>query len=222
MMLTVPESLFLLSRKNETGQQQGQFTSYAFAGAALADLLLMQRVVPDAEKPKHLNITDTSPTGNAFLDDVLGCMSKKGSGKSAQSYVSAIAMKSKLLNTLADGLVERGVVSEDKKSFLVFSWNHYPEANPEIEAELVGRLSAILFEDKAPEARDCVIIALAERTGLLPKNFDKAMLKTHKARVKSIAAGEAGLTKPTLDAITAIQVVLVMTAVMPAIVATSS
>ena len=60
-----------------------------------------------------------------------------------------------------------------------------------------------MFDGKAPVARDSVIIALAEKTQLLGKNFDKSEIRAHKARIKEIAKGDMLAAKATVAAIEA-------------------
>lgn len=209
MGMTIAEGMVLLSLKNETGQKQGQFVEYALAGSAMADLILMGRLAPDAVKPKRLNIIDTSTTGDAFLDFCISALLKTGSGKSAKTYVNKLAGKSRLFREQAMALVSRGVLRADPKSFLVFNWTHYPEVDPSAESALVNHLSAVMFDGTQPEARDCVIIALADQTGLLRKNFDKASLKANRKRIKEIAKGGMEPTRATIEAIEAVQAALI-------------
>ena len=210
--LTIAEQLFLLSHKNETGKNQGRMTAYAFAGAAIADLVLQERLVPDAEKAKRLNIANDSGTGNLFLDAVLAEIGRKGSGKTAEDYIHHLASKRKVQSALGEGLTEQGSVEKEEKSFLFFKWSIFPEANPEAEVRLIERLSAVMFDGITPSAEDCVIIALADKTGVLSKNFNKQKLKANKARIKDLIKGEIALSKPAIKVIDTISAVAAATA----------
>ena len=222
MTLTIPEGLILLSLKNETGQKAGEFVEYGLAGGAIAELLLMGRLAHDEAKPKNLVIVDASETGDAFLDFCLDVLGQVGNGKPIKTYVNKLANKSRLFREQASALAEKGVLTTDPQSFLFFNWTHYPEADPSVEVRLVEHLRAVMFEGKPPEARDCVAIALADKTGLLRRNFDKAELKTHKKRIKEIAEGGMEPSKATVDAIAAVQAALIVTTVAAATVASSS
>lgn len=206
MSLTIPESLMLLSRKDETGEKQGSFVELAIAGGALAELMLRECVVQDAAKPKHLNIVDGALAGDDFLDACLDELRAKGSGKSASRYVSHLANKSKLMREQAQSLVRKGILAEKDRSFLVFNWTNYPEANGAPEAELIAHVSKAIAGEVDVEPEDCVVIALGDKTGLLRKNFDKALLKTHKKRIREIAKGAIGPTKAAMQAIDAVVV----------------
>ncbi|RIJ25999.1 GPP34 family phosphoprotein [Henriciella barbarensis] len=208
MTLTIAEGLVLLSLKNETGEKSGQFVEYGLAGSAIAELILRERVALDTAKKKKLSVTDVSPTGDVFLDFCLETLAKRGDGRSVKSAVSKLANKSKLFSKQAQALVDKGMLRADPQSFLFFNWTRYPEAAPEAEASLVRHLGAVMFEDQSPEAEDCVIIALGDKTGLLKKNFPKEMLKAHKGRIREISKGGMASTKATIQAIEAVQVAL--------------
>ena len=65
------------------------------------------------------------------------------------------------------------------------------------------------------------IIALADQTGLLRRNFDKAALKAHKARIKDIGKGGMEPTGATIAAIEAVQAALIAATTVAAVGATS-
>ncbi|MEQ9314681.1 MAG: GPP34 family phosphoprotein, partial [Henriciella sp.] len=101
----------------------------------------------------------------------------------------------------AASLVDKGILAETDKSFLVFSWKHYPERDGRAEADLVAHLSDVMFADKVPTDADRVIVALAEKTGLLKRNFDKAKLRANKVRIKQIIEGVIEPANATIKAI---------------------
>ncbi|MEQ9315505.1 MAG: GPP34 family phosphoprotein, partial [Henriciella sp.] len=68
MTLTIPESLMLLSRKNETGAKQGDFVEFALAGGAIGELMLRGHLGPLPDKPKKMQLANTGATGDRFLD----------------------------------------------------------------------------------------------------------------------------------------------------------
>lgn len=222
LALSLPERIALLSRHDETGVKQGSFTDYAIAGAALIELILLGKLAQDEEKPKKVNIVDASPTGDAFLDEAMAYFERKGSGKLAQTLISGLGGKSKILRLLAERLLERGILKEHEKSFLVFSWTNFPQANPRFEEALRAHLASVMFDGNTPDARDCVVIALAKEVDLLAKNFDKSRLKENKDRIKEIAKGDIALTDSTLKAVRAVKAALIVAATTPAIIAASS
>lgn len=201
MTLTIPESLLLLSRKNETGAKQGDFVEFALAGGAIGELMLRGQVEQVPGKPNRMQLAHTGATGDRFLDACLDAISKKGSGRPIGRYVTSLAGKSKLLREQANSLVDKGILQETGKSFLVFSWKNYPEKDGRAETDLVAHLSDVMFGEKVPTDADRVIVALAEKTGLLKRNFDKAPLRAHKARIKEIVEGGIAPASATIKAI---------------------
>ena len=137
MDVTIAEGFALLALKDESGEKQGQFVEYGLAGSALSELILRGKIAQDEDKPKRFHIVDAEPTGDRFLDFCLAVLLKAGSGKSISTYVTKLASKSKLFKEQALSLVEKGVLSTDEKSFLVFSWTHYPAADAVTAARAV-------------------------------------------------------------------------------------
>lgn len=222
MTLNIPESLLLLSRKDDTGAQQGNFVEYALAGGALAELFLAERMDVHPDKPKRINIISEAPLGDAYLDDCLAEIVKKGSGKSGEAYVTLLAGKSYLAATLAHTLVDRGILRAEEKSFLIFSWTNFPEVDSTAETAMKERLAAVMFDRAEPEVADCAIIALAQRTELLSKNFDKEELKANSRRIKGLAKGDFLPTKAAVKSIDAVQTALIVAAITPAIAASTT
>ena len=221
--LTIPENLLLLALNDESGERSGTFLGYALAGAGLAELVLLGRIREAGDPPKRLEVADPTPAGDAYLDACLEGVTQKGSGKKAQDYVSAIGGKSRLLQIALDGLVARGVLSmkEDKVLF-IFTRKVYPEADPQAERALKARLEAAMFGTGDVEPRDSVIIALAHHLDILKNNFDKGLLKEHKARIKEIAEGGMLPATAAAETIQAMTVAVMMAAILPAIIVTTS
>lgn len=222
--LTTPEEFFLLSRKNETGAEQGQFVAYGLAGAIVSDLMLRGFLRPDAGKPKRLIIVDPlARTGVACLDTALELfIEKKMSGKSAPDFVNKIANRKAVLANIGESLVEKGILDEVPKSFLGIKWKHYPESDASPEQALISRLEAVMFAEATPTPEDCVLIALMQSTSLLDRNFEKQQLKDHKARIKALAKAETELTSGAQKAIEAVRTAVIVAAVLPAAVVATS
>lgn len=222
MTLTTPDSLILLALKDDTGSERGSFIEYGLAGGALADLMLMGRLVPKQDSKKKLEIADRSPVEDPYLNACLECLAKKGSNKSAQTYVNHLASKKKLKKALKESLVKRGILRSVDKSFLIINWNVYPEADPAAEAHLKARLADVMFSDTSPTVQDSVIIAIASKLDLLRHNFEKSDLKDHKYRVKALCEGGFLPTDAACKAIEAVQVALIVAMTVPAMVVATS
>lgn len=219
--LTLAENMFLLSRKNDSGAEQGHFVEYALAGCVVADLTLRGFLVPNPEKPKRLLVQNPDArTGIPYLDDAFNMFAEKMDGKTAESYVNKLANKKSVLSGIGASLVEKGILEKVPKSFLGIKWMYYPESDPSPEKALIAHLEQVMFEGEAPSAEDCVLVALMKSTELLNRNFDKAQLKANKARIKALAEAEAEMTVGAKKAIEAVQAAVLVAAIVPAIAAT--
>lgn len=218
--LSIPESILLLALHDDSGEKRGSFLEYALAGAGLTDLLLRNQL---EERGKKLEIINNAPTGDAFLDGCLAAMEAKGSGKDAKTYIHHIGGKKELLAPLYEGLVKRGVLDEQTVKVLwVFNQTVWPEKNPAPERALEARLRLAITGSGAVDARDGAIIAIAHHTDILKYNFDRDTLQRFKDRIKRIVDGELMPANATKEAIQAMMAVVVMAAVMPAIIVTTT
>ena len=221
--LTIPESILLLALHDESGERKGSFLEYALAGAGLAELLLMGRLREAGDPPKRLDFIDMSPVGEPFLDACIEAISKKKSGKKAVDYVNAMGGKSAPLRILLDQLTRRGVLQMKEKKFLFFFTRKvYPEADPSAENALKQRLATAMFGTGEVDARDSVIIALANSVDILRHNFDRELLKSYKPRIKEISEGSLLPAGAAQEAIEAVRSAIFIAAIMPAIIVTAT
>jgi hypothetical protein len=122
---------------------------------------------------------------------------------------------------LAEMLLNKQVAIEDKV-LLIFTRKIYPEVNPAPEREILERLHKAIFTDANNiDARTIVLLSLAKSADLLRLNFDKKELKTRKDRINRIVNGEI-TGAATKEAIEALQTAVMVAAIMPAIVATTT
>lgn len=222
MTLTLPEKLFLLSRDTLSGKQKGDQMEYGIAGAALAELVLKDRLVADPLKRKRLQIKESSPVNNVFLDACLTKLVAKGTGKSAQSYVEALAKPRMIRDTLIARLLQDGLIGETPKSFLFFKWKNYPITQPHVKDVLIEELSRDIFSEGEVSVENSVLITLANTTDLLGKNIDKQALKGAKKRLKAIKEGTLLPAKAAIEAIEAVQTAIMLAAATPVITASVS
>lgn len=218
--LSIPESILLLALHDEKGEKRGTFLEYALAGAALTELVLQSRLT---EQGKKLEIASTAPTGDAFLDGCLAAVVAKGSGKDAKTYVQHIGSKRDLLAPLYEGLVARGILDEQTVKVLwVFDHTVWPEKNPAPERELEARLRLAIVGAGPVDPRDSAIIAIAQHVDILKHNFDRDLLKQHGERIKKIIEGELLPANATRETITAMTTAVMIAAIVPVIVASTS
>ena len=104
---------------------------------------------------------------------------------------------------------------------LIFKRKVYPELDPGPERALVERLrDAIFSEMEELDPRTTILVALADKAGVLKNVFDKKELKARKKRIEMIGEGEmaAAAVKEVVQATQA----AVMASVAASVAATSA
>jgi len=219
--LTLPQSLLLLTLKDESGRPKAGLYKPAIAGAGVSELLLRGLLsLTDEKKPKL--VAAPNPAGQGpFLDLILTAIADGKKQRDMQYWITKLGNHKDLIPTLAEELCKLGALTkETSKVFGLFTFTKWPEVSPKLESNLKIQLNkAIEGTDKVDE-RSTVIIALAKAADVLRHNFDRDMLKSNKARIKSITEGNLLATGATKAAIKAAQAAITATIVAAAIVPT--
>src|SRR5690625_3915290 len=84
---TIPGELFLLLTNDAGRQDSTQFRKQALAAAAIAELLLRERVALSERRNPDVEIVDPSPTGEPALDQALTALAE-GRRPRLQSVIS--------------------------------------------------------------------------------------------------------------------------------------
>ncbi|MFI6741421.1 GPP34 family phosphoprotein [Nonomuraea sp. NPDC050451] len=208
MTVTIAEELLLLAYNDEKGTQlvAGTQLDPALAGALLAELAVNDRLELSDRK---VTVKDPSPLGDAELDATLARIAEEGKERKPAWWVQRL-QSAKLRKRLLTRLAESGVLTEQRGKVLgVFPTTRWPEANPDVEAEVRDRvISALAGAD--PGARTAVLIAIAHAAKLDRKAFPGAS----RQRVKQIAEGAwtADAVAQTIAAINAAMIAAVTAA----------
>lgn len=208
--LSLPQALLLLTLKDESGRPKAGFYKPAIAGAAISELLLLDTItLTDDEKPKVI-VPAEAQSNSVFL---MLCLNKMRASKKPRDMIywaTKLGQDKKLIPTLAEELCGLGALrKETSKVFGLFTVTSWPEASPKLEGKLKARLETAMFGTGDVDERTCVIIALAKSADVLRHNFDRSDLKTHKARIKAITAGELYAAGATAKAIKAAQAAII-------------
>jgi hypothetical protein len=223
--LYLHEEVMLLALKDEEGTiASGTSYQYALAGAALAELLLSERIaVEERKKKKYAVLKDSTPLGDPVIDECLEKVVNAKNKQQLQTWVSRFSGLKDLKNRVARRLVERGILRADEdKVLLLFTRKLYPEVNPEPERKMIERLrEAVFTEAEDIDPRTVVLVSLADSTGLLKVIFDKKELKARKKRIEQVVNGDVS-GKATKEAIEAMQAAVFVACIMPAIIVTTT
>lgn len=223
--LRLYEEVMLLALRNDKGSiAGGVMYQQAAGGALLAELIIEGRIRAVTEGRSTYAVVDRStPFGDSILDECLQKVVASTRRRSLLHWVQKFAGMKQLKHRVAAGLVDQGILREEEgRVLLIFKRRLYPELDPASERAIVTRLSDAIFSDTLTvDPRTTVLIALAQHSGLLKTNLDKKRLKTRRQRIEAIAKGDA-VGKATRQAIEAVQAAVMMAAIMPAVIASSS
>ena len=225
--LYLHEEVMLLSLRDEKGTIEWGAGMYqhVLAGAILAELFLAERISIGDSKKHIVDVVSTARLDNksltnSVLDDALLKMSDSKRPKPLQHWVQKIASMKKLKERVADGLCYRGILKEEEALILgLFKTKRFPEKNPEPERQLIERLEKVIFlNEEEVDVRTAILISLTWQSEILKIPFPAKKLRQQKLRLEQIVNGEL-IGQATAEVIQAIQMIMVMAAVMPAMTA---
>ncbi|MFI6174401.1 GPP34 family phosphoprotein [Nonomuraea sp. NPDC051191] len=208
MTVTIAEELLLLAYSEEEGRQLigGIQLDPALGGAILAELAAAGRVELADDK---VTVKDPAPLGDEELDAALARMAEDGKARKPAWWVQRL-QSGKLRWRLLTRLAESGVLAEERRKVLgIFPTTRWPESDPQVEADVRERVTAVLTGAE-PDQRTATLIAIMYAAKLDLKAFPGA----DRGRVKEIAEGEwAGqAVAKTISAITAAVILTTTTA----------
>jgi len=220
------EEIMLLALRDKEGTFAADNTSflYTLGGSLLAELLLLEKISIDEikKKKKLVNLDSSTPMGDSVLDECLERLRNAKRRGALNTWVSRFAGLKKLKHRAAQQLCRRGIVRADEgKVLLIFKRKVFPELDPGPERALVERLrNAIFSEMEELDPRTTILVALADKAGVLKNVFDKKELKARKKRIEMIGEGEmtAAAVKEVVQATQA----AVMASVAASVAATSA
>ena len=198
--LSLPQALLLLSLDDTTGaKRHGSTLGYGVAGATLAELALSGRIRlrvqtdrlgPFTSNRSWVDVVDASPTDLPSCDAMLAEMAS-GKTRSPKAWVEK--MHRRLVGTVTDELVDRGVLRRETTTVLgAFPMTRYPQLDPRPEAELRAALEAVVRGELPPTDRLAALAALAEATGSLKGVVPGLRGRARKARIQQLGEGEWG------------------------------
>ena len=223
--LYLHEQLMLLALGDEKGTiVSGSMYAQGVGGAILAELVLRNRVTTVTSGRKTFaTVSNPSPVGEPVLDECLGRIAGAKRRATLQTWVTRFAGLRGLKHRVAGGLARRGILRADESTvLLLFRRQVYPERDHEPERRIIERLDRVIrSESQDVEPATAILLALAHHSRLLRRVFDKDLLKRRKTRIESVIKGEA-IGKATREAIQAIEAAVMVAAIMPAVVASTT
>jgi len=189
------EALMLLALKDKEGTVAADGTGFGFSlgGSLLAELMLLGKVeLQQVKRKKFVTLSDPSHVGDPILDECLDKLVASKKRGQVSTWVTRFARVKKLRPRIAQQLCQRGILRADEGNvLLIFKRKIYPELDPRPERHLVDILRAAIFSDDSElDPLTSVLVALADKAGVLKNAFDKKELKARKKRLEEIAEGE--------------------------------
>ena len=221
--LNLPEEILLLALRDEDGLVEATWIHQTLAGALLAELILGQHIEVSEDDQQIVSIASSAQPRPKYglLADALERIENHKRQSSLQDWVSDLAIRLPILDTVAETLCDKGILQLEKKKILFFfSQKRYPEVDPKPEREIRDRLkSAITADISAIDDRTRLLIALARSSHLIRVNLGRDFVRQYEDRIEAILAEDlSGQT--TLKAVNQAQQALFVATTMPAITTT--
>lgn len=177
-MLRLAEEIMLLLLPDGGGRVGGQgdrSVDYALAGSVLVDLAFENRIDTDLQR---LLLLDAKPTGDELLDPTLADIADAEATFDTRHWLERGQRRADDIRRIAlDRLVKRGILERQANRLLwVFGSRRYPLKDGEAQREVKLRIEDVLLGDGIPDARDVVIICLADACGLFRELFSQRQL----------------------------------------------
>lgn len=164
--LSLQEQLLLLCLNDETGIFEGPYMSYGLNAAALADLLLRDRITLNAE---IVLLKNAAPIGDPALDPALERFAARTRTYKLSWWIRCLYDDITVpRESLMANLVRRGILQMVDGRFL---WslhrNVYPTANPAPEQRLRQQVRDAVQTEDAVESYVAVLVALLQASQAL-------------------------------------------------------
>ncbi|MGF1661776.1 MAG: GPP34 family phosphoprotein [Kineosporiaceae bacterium] len=213
MRLLLAEQVLLLALDDEKGTDRSQWAGEAgLAGALLLDL--GERDLLRTDTDRRLVAVDGDPPDHEVLRRAYEVVAGSSRRRGAKAWVDRLQTELKpLRTTLAQGLVDRGVLSEERsRVFGLFPRTRYPEADAHPEFELRQQLFEVLVTGRTPTEEEALLVGLLEPLGLIPQIVPKDHRRAARRRAQEI--GEHGLAGSAVrDAVREVQAAVMTAAI---------
>jgi Golgi phosphoprotein 3 (GPP34) len=191
MDLLLAEQLLLLFLDDDRGSDTASWGGDpGLAGALLLDLTAARAV---EERDGALVARPGVALEHPALRAAYGAIAASEKPRDAKGWVGRLPRELKpLAATIADRLVERGVLAEERRKVLgLFPAQRFPQTDPEPERALRERLRAVLTGTSTPTPQEAMLIALLQPYDLVGKLVPREERKEAKRRAKALADGGA-------------------------------
>jgi Golgi phosphoprotein 3 len=217
--LTLAEALLLVALDDEKGADTANWgggVEAGLAGALLLDVVAAGCLESDDGK---LVAAGCDPPADPLAREALEVVRGDEQRRDAKAWLGRLRKAlDPLRERVADRLVERGVLEEERRKRLgLFETVRYPERDPEPERRLRAAMTEVLVSGREPTAYEAMLASLLHAYDLVKRVVPKDDRREAGRRAKQIAEGDAigaavGSTVSEVQAATMIAVVAATTA----------
>jgi len=196
------EEVVLLAVDEKTGKLRSTRpvgTGFAMAGAVFFDLALGKRIDTELEK---VLLVSNQPTGVPVQDNVLSEMAKHPELDTVRAWIKALAEHSEYFESAAlASLIARGVLRHEISTRLwIIEVERLAVADNKQQLNVKARLAQTILTDTIPDARDIMLVSVAEASGLLEYVLSRSQLESRRDRVVMLCGLET-ISREVGDAI---------------------
>ncbi|RMB80634.1 GPP34 family phosphoprotein [Streptomyces shenzhenensis] len=168
--MLIVEDLLLTLMDDRSGAIAGEGTLYYTLGGAVLSELALRGNVTVAEGDTGLTgLKVHAVSGRSVTDPLLQAAYRKTAERTQGVQTLLVEIGGELRGTVLDRLVERGMVSRERKRRLgLFHTTSLSVANTRHRAEVLREVRAALVDGRTPGDRTAVLIGLISASGSLP------------------------------------------------------
>ncbi|WP_246956879.1 GPP34 family phosphoprotein [Brachybacterium sp. Marseille-Q7125] len=156
---TIPGELFLLLTTDSGRQDSTSYRRQALAGAAIAELVLREKIALTEGRNPKVQVRDTVPTDLPTLDQALGALADLD-GKAVKSVIGHRSMD--LTEVIGESFAADGVVQR-KDGWFTTTW---PTHDDTVETALRARLARAVREPQQASLQDGILLELLRGLGI--------------------------------------------------------
>lgn len=208
-MYTCEAMFLLLTTDSGKDEPWVAYRSEALRGALLADLAMLEAIEFGTETDPLIRLTAIADREHPHQAIRYGirALEERVPISAADTVQSGWFSPQ---DAVAAELCERGIVQSKTSKFLFFSTEHFPTVDPEPEAQLRAGLASVIAGERAPSAKETVLLAILDEMAALRTvlRAETASLSGRQltARVEELRAASKEDDDVTKAVATAIQV----------------
>lgn len=167
--------------------------SLGIVAGIMAELMIRKRIKLEEKCKKHwVCVLDATPTGDGILDELLGKFKKEEKRKPLSTWVAAAKQIPKVRERVTTRLCQAKILRQDREQVMwIFNHQVFPEVNASYERTIKRRMKSVMFgQTTSHDSRTTILIAIAQKCGLLKHNFDGDRIYRNQDRINKVVSGE--------------------------------